>query len=58
MTVIKDCPTCGRELEEITDKDGFLIDRWCNKCGISWSIFDLEIQEGKKDNLDKWIKNE
>ena len=56
MTIIKDCPTCNRPLEEITDDNGFLIDRWCNKCGTHWSIFDLIYTEKKKSNLNKWIK--
>lgn len=56
MTVIKDCPTCNQPLEEITNDNGFLIDRWCNKCGIHWSIFDLKYKEKKKSNLNKWIK--
>ena len=55
-TIIKKCPTCNRDLEEITGDKGVFIDRWCNKCGIPWSIFDLEIKEEKKKvNLDKWM---
>lgn len=55
--IINKCPTCNRDLEEILDKDGFLIDRWCSKCGIHLSIFDLEVEKEKKEvNLDKWIK--
>ena len=54
--IIKKCPTCNRDLEGITDDNGVFIDRWCNKCGIHWSIFDLEIKEEKKKvNLGKWM---
>ncbi len=56
LTVIKNCPICNQKLSKILDKDGFLVDRWCNRCGTHWSIFDLEIKEKKRAlNLDKWI---
>ncbi len=56
MTVIKKCPICNRVLEEVTDKDRFLIDRRCNKYGISWSIFDLKYTKKIRPFcLDKWI---
>ena len=53
--IINNCPICDQKLEEIIDKNGFIIDRWCNKCGTHWSIFDLKVEENKKTNLEKWI---
>ena len=51
----ENCPACNQELREVMDKDGFLIDRRCDRCGISWSVFDLEIKEKKKTNLERWL---
>ena len=51
----ENCPACNQELREVMDKDGFLIDRRCDRCAISLSIFDLEIKEKKKINLEKWL---
>lgn len=43
--IYEKCPVCDEELEEIPGVDGFIIDWWCGKCGISWTLEDLEIEE-------------
>ena len=50
----KDCPVCNQHLREILDKEGFVIDYWCNKCYISWDLEDLIIK--KQNNLDNFMK--
>jgi len=48
------CPVCDTKLEEVLNEKGFVIDWFCNKCGISWNLEDLEYEPIQKE-LDKWI---
>lgn len=54
--IINKCPTCNEKLEEVVGDGGVFKARFCNKCGRSWSIFDLKYNKRKKaTNLNKWI---
>lgn len=55
--IINKCPTCGQKLKEVPGDGGIFKARFCDKCCCTWSIFDLEIKEPKKINLDKFIKS-
>lgn len=52
--IIEKCPICNYNLREITDRKGFLVDFWCDKCGRSWCLEDLKIIENQK-KLDQFI---
>lgn len=54
--IYENCPICNKGLESILDRDGFVIDYWCNKCGRSYNIDMLEIKEIEtQKSLDKWL---
>ena len=52
MPIYKKCPTCSAKLEPIQDKDGYVIDYRCSKCGIGWDHEDLEYEETQKTITD------
>ena len=43
--IYEKCPLCSSKLKPILDKDGLVIDYWCNNCGIPFTIDQLEIRE-------------
>ena len=51
----ENCPVCDQKLKCIMDEEGFVIDWFCSKCSISWTLEDLEY-EPIQDNLSKWLK--
>ena len=42
------CTICNSNPEGILDKEDFVIDWFCDKCGISWNLEDLEIEPNQE----------
>lgn len=53
--IIEKCPSCNNKLECITDEKGYVIDWFCGRCCISWTLEDLEYEPIQK-NLGDWLK--
>lgn len=52
----EECNICKNDLKPITNEEGFIIDFYCEKCGISWNLEDLPIIEIKiQITMDKFI---
>lgn len=52
-----DCPICNSKLDAIKDRDdeNYISDWFCSKCGISWTLEDLEYEPIQKE-IDQWLK--
>jgi len=54
MIIIEECPICGTKVECVPDEKGFIIDWYCGKCGIAWTLEDLEYEPMQRE-LGEWL---
>ena len=48
LNLIEYCPICNNKLEFIRDKDNFVVEGWCSRCGIMFNSEELLIEKVKQ----------
>ena len=48
LELIEECQVCGKKIEFILDKKGFVVEGWCSKCGIMFDSEELLIEKIKQ----------
>ena len=48
LELIKGCPVCNNKIEYIRDKDNFVVEGWCSRCGIMFDSEELLIEKIKQ----------